>query len=95
MLSRRDAAQGLYREALSMGRGSVLGGDMTAVIAARLDRARRAERSIQAAFDAPRTGVFEPSDAVLTDMLGRVRRLVETLEVDAQAQEVRGGPEPL
>lgn len=97
MLSPRHAAQGAYRELLSMGTARVMGADMAVVSAGRLDRARRAERSIEAAFDSQRTGILEPDDDVLADMLRHVRKLRQTLEIDVAGQtgvaghEARGG----
>lgn len=91
MLSLRDAAQGAYHEIVSMGSAGVLGGDMPVINAGRLDRARRAERVIELGFDTPRTGILEPNDDVLADMLAKVRKLRQTLEVDVASHELRGG----
>lgn len=92
MLSPRDAAQGAYREQLSMGHAGVLGGDMAVISAGRLDRVRRAERSIEAAFDSQRTALLEPNDDVLDDMLRQTRKPRRTLEADVASHELRGGP---
>lgn len=92
MLSPRSAAQGAYHELQSMGTNGVLGGDMALVHATRLDRVRRAERSIEAAFDSQRTALLEPSDDALGEMLRQVRKLRQTLEVDVAGHELRGGP---
>lgn len=74
-----------------MGSQDVLGGDMVTITAGRLARARRAERTIRAAFATQRTGLLEPNDEVLADMLRRVEAVAATLEVDSRSYEVRGG----
>lgn len=75
-----------------MGSASVMGGDMEIITAARLDRARRAERTIEAAFGTQRVGMLEPNDAVLQEMLAQVGQLVTSLELGAEQYARRGGP---
>lgn len=74
-----------------MGVTNVFGGDMATVTAGRLDRTRRAERSIRAAFASERQSLREPDDDLLRAMLADVQGIARTLEVDASAFAVRGG----
>jgi hypothetical protein len=92
MLTPRDSAQSAFHEIVSMGTAGVMGADMAVINAGRLDSVRRAERSILSAYDSQRTGLLEPSDDVLDDMLRQVRKLRQMLEVDVGSHELRGGP---
>jgi hypothetical protein len=83
VLTARERALGAANEALSLGRGRVLGGNPGEVAAARLQSARRAQRVLRAAMGTPRTLIGEADDAALTTALARVDRVVAALEVDA------------
>jgi hypothetical protein len=89
MLTAREQALSAANEALSLGRGRVLGGDPGEVTAARLEAARRAQRVLRAALGTPRTLIGEADDAALTTALARVTRVGADLEVDAARYGVR------
>ena len=83
MLTRREIALGVANEALSVGRGPVLGADRGEVALARLQVARRAQRALRAALGTPRILPAEADDAGLVAALTRIDRIAADLEAEA------------
>ncbi len=90
MLTPREVALGLANQALSLGRGSVLGADPAEVAAARLDVVRRAQRALRSAIGTPRILLSEADDATLTAALGQIKQMAG----DPEARAARSGKAP-
>jgi len=82
VLSLRERAISAANEALSVGRGRVLGANMVEVAASRLIAVRRAQRALKAAMGTERLLLSEADDAALTAALARVDRIADDLEAD-------------
>jgi hypothetical protein len=89
VLTARERALGAANEALSLGRGRVLGGNPGEVAASRLQSARRTQRVLRAALGTPRTLMGEADDAALTAALARVDNLARELEAEVGRHEDR------
>ena len=92
MLTARVAALGAWRALRACGNAPVLGADPSEVAAGRLALARQAARVIMRARGTERSGMTEPTDERLEEMLLEVRAAAAAYETAARGYVVRGGP---
>ncbi len=82
MLTPWEIALSAANEALSMGRGRVLGGDPAEVADSRLACARQAQHAVRVAIGTPRVLLREADDSALLEALARVARMADDLTRD-------------